>query len=73
MVAEPVSTLGGPPIGRPWMKCPRCQRENPADAVFCQECGSRLEGACPGCGTANRFDAKFCSATAAEFPLAIVR
>ena len=42
------------------MKCRRCQRENPADAVFCQECGSRLEGACPGCGTASRLDAKFC-------------
>ena len=42
------------------MKCPRCQREHPADAVFCQECGSRLEEACPGCGTANRLDAKFC-------------
>jgi len=42
------------------MKCPRCQHENPADAVFCQECGSRLEEACPGCGTANRLDAKFC-------------
>ena len=42
------------------MRCPRCQRENPADAVFCQECGARLERACPGCGTANRLDAKFC-------------
>jgi len=42
------------------MKCPRCQHESPADAVFCQECGRRLEGVCPGCGTANRLDAKFC-------------
>jgi hypothetical protein len=42
------------------MKCSRCQHENPGDAVFCQECGSRLEGACPGCGTTNRLDAKFC-------------
>jgi ribosomal protein L40E len=62
------------------MKCPRCQHENPADAVFCQECGSRLEEACPGCGTANRLDAKFCkkcgqsvgvmppAATAVKFP-----
>src|SRR5689334_9944027 len=62
------------------MKCPRCQRENPGDAVFCQECGSRLEEACPGCGTANRLDAKFCkkcgqpvavvppAATAMKFP-----
>ena len=62
------------------MKCPRCQQENPADAVFCQECGSRLEQACPGCDTANRLDAKFCkkcgqpvavrppAATTAKFP-----
>jgi class 3 adenylate cyclase/ribosomal protein L40E len=42
------------------MTCPRCQHENPGDAVFCQECGSRLEKACSGCGTANRLDAKFC-------------
>ena len=42
------------------MKCSRCQHENPADAVFCQECGTRLELACPGCGTANQIVAKFC-------------
>jgi ribosomal protein L40E len=62
------------------MKCSRCQHENPGDAVFCEECGSRLEGVCPGCGTANRLDAKFCrkcgqpvavmppAATAVKFP-----
>ena len=42
------------------MKCPRCQHESPADAVFCQECGSRLEVPCPGCGTTNQLGAKFC-------------
>jgi class 3 adenylate cyclase len=42
------------------MKCSRCQHENPADALFCQECGTRLEVACPGCGTANQLGAKFC-------------
>jgi class 3 adenylate cyclase/tetratricopeptide (TPR) repeat protein len=42
------------------MECPRCQHENPADAVFCQECGKQLELACPGCGTANQLGAKFC-------------
>lgn len=26
------------------MKCPRCLHESLADAVFCQECGRRLEG-----------------------------
>ena len=42
------------------MTCPRCQKENPGDAVFCQECGTRLETACPSCGTANQLGAKFC-------------
>src|SRR5262252_5823365 len=42
------------------MKCPRCQHESAADAVFCQECGTWLEVACPACGTANQLGAKFC-------------
>src|SRR3970040_158928 len=42
------------------MKCPRCQASNPADAVFCEECGARLEVACAGCGEPNRLGAKFC-------------
>jgi hypothetical protein len=62
------------------MKCPRCQHESAADAVFCQECGTRLEAVCPGCETANQLGAKFCkkcgqplastppAATAAKFP-----
>jgi class 3 adenylate cyclase/tetratricopeptide (TPR) repeat protein len=42
------------------MKCPRCNNQNPADAVFCEECGSHLEAVCPSCGEANRLGAKFC-------------
>ena len=42
------------------IKCPRCRAENSADAVFCDECGLRLEFTCPGCGQANRIGAKFC-------------
>jgi uncharacterized membrane protein YvbJ len=42
------------------MTCPRCQNENPGDAVFCQECGTRLEAACPSCATPNLLSAKFC-------------
>ena len=42
------------------MKCHQCQRENPADAVFCDECGARLEAVCPDCGERNRAGAKFC-------------
>jgi class 3 adenylate cyclase/tetratricopeptide (TPR) repeat protein len=43
------------------MRCPRCQQENPPDALFCQECGVRLEVPCPGCGTGNLPSAKFCN------------
>src|SRR5262245_51274418 len=42
------------------MQWSRCQHENPADDLLCQECGKRLEVACPGCGTANQLGAKFC-------------
>ncbi len=42
------------------MRCPRCQHENAADAVFCDECGARLEAVCSGCGESNRSGAKFC-------------
>jgi class 3 adenylate cyclase len=42
------------------MQCPQCQHENPLDAGFCDECGSRLEVTCPACGEANRVGAKFC-------------
>jgi class 3 adenylate cyclase len=42
------------------MNCPRCQTQIPADGVFCDNCGSRLEAACPSCGEANRLGAKFC-------------
>src|SRR5262245_38471082 len=42
------------------MLCPRCRYENPGDAVFCQECGARIETACPSCGTGNQPSAKFC-------------
>jgi len=40
--------------------CRRCGRESPAEAVFCDECGTRLAAACPGCGETNRSGAKFC-------------
>jgi class 3 adenylate cyclase/tetratricopeptide (TPR) repeat protein len=42
------------------MNCPRCQTQIPADGVFCDNCGSRLEAACPSCSEANRLGAKFC-------------
>ncbi len=42
------------------MQCPQCQAQIPIDAIFCNECGSRLETACTGCGEANRLGSKFC-------------
>jgi len=42
------------------MQCPQCQSQIPVDAIFCNECGSRLETACPSCGEANRLGSKFC-------------
>jgi predicted ATPase/class 3 adenylate cyclase len=43
------------------MKCPKCQRENPEDAIFCNGCGQKLELACPECGKLNPPDSKFCN------------
>jgi len=43
------------------MKCPKCQFENPEDAKFCNECGSKLEIACSSCGKINSLSNKFCS------------
>jgi class 3 adenylate cyclase len=42
------------------MLCSRCRHENPGDAVFCQECGTRLDAACPSCATPNQLTANFC-------------
>ena len=43
------------------MKCPKCQRENPEDAIFCNGCGYKLEFACPECGKMNPPDSRFCN------------
>jgi len=43
------------------MKCPKCQRENPDDAKFCNECATKLEPVCPECGKANPLGSKFCN------------
>src|SRR3954454_2595198 len=44
------------------MVCPSCGRENPADANFCGQCGTRLitERPCPSCGRPNPPDLRFC-------------
>ncbi len=43
------------------MQCPECQSDNPADARFCNNCGSQLEIACPKCSKANPPDSNFCN------------
>src|SRR5262245_56766636 len=42
------------------MRCPRCQHENPAQAKFCLECGTRFAVSCVQCGTQLPAGAKFC-------------
>jgi predicted ATPase/class 3 adenylate cyclase len=42
------------------MLCAKCDNENPADAVFCAECGAKLELLCPSCAVANAPGSKFC-------------
>ena len=42
------------------MICAQCQSENASDAIFCDQCGARVETACPKCGEPNRPGARFC-------------
>jgi class 3 adenylate cyclase/ribosomal protein L40E len=42
------------------MQCPQCQHENPPQAKFCLECGTRLALTCAQCGTELPAGAKFC-------------
>ena len=42
------------------MRCTRCQHENPPQAKFCLECGTRFVLTCTKCGTELPAGAKFC-------------
>jgi class 3 adenylate cyclase/predicted ATPase len=42
------------------MLCPSCKRDNPFDAAFCEQCGSKLELICPACKAAVSPGARFC-------------
>jgi class 3 adenylate cyclase len=42
------------------MLCAKCNYDNPADASFCEGCGSKLELACPACKTSASPGARFC-------------
>ncbi len=42
------------------MRCPQCSHQNPDEAKFCGECGTRLERLCAGCGIGNPLTNNFC-------------
>src|SRR5208282_5566180 len=42
------------------MLCAKCNQDNPADASFCEGCGSKLELACPACKASLSPGARFC-------------
>jgi ribosomal protein L40E len=42
------------------MQCAQCQQENPPQAKFCLECGTRLILMCGQCDTELPAGAKFC-------------
>jgi class 3 adenylate cyclase/pimeloyl-ACP methyl ester carboxylesterase len=44
------------------MSCPECGQANPADARFCNACGSRLVLTCPSCKQPNAPASRFCNA-----------
>jgi class 3 adenylate cyclase len=42
------------------MMCPKCRTENSDDALFCEQCGTKLELSCPACGAPVNRGARFC-------------
>jgi class 3 adenylate cyclase/tetratricopeptide (TPR) repeat protein len=48
------------------MQCTRCQHDNPAEAKFCNGCGTRLELACPQCKVSNPPGSRFCGQCATQ-------
>ncbi len=42
------------------MQCPQCQHDNPLQAKFCLQCGTRFALSCVNCGTELPVGAKFC-------------
>ncbi|HZY59018.1 MAG TPA: zinc-ribbon domain-containing protein, partial [Candidatus Binataceae bacterium] len=42
------------------MICPKCRTDNNDDALFCEQCGTKLELSCPACGAPVNRGARFC-------------
>src|SRR5215472_10170282 len=42
------------------MRCSSCKKDNPPDAAFCEQCGSKLELICPACKALVSPGARFC-------------
>ena len=42
------------------MLCRSCNTDNPGDAAFCEDCGSKLELLCPRCKAHVNAQARFC-------------
>src|SRR5580704_614111 len=42
------------------MLCAKCNKDNPADASFCEDCGAKLELICPACKASVSPGARFC-------------
>lgn len=54
------------------MHCTNCGSENPPDARFCKDCGSRLGRRCPHCGHDSGSADRFCTACGASLALPTV-
>ena len=47
-------------VGEDFMKCLACQHNNPSDALYCMNCGSKLERNCFSCNAVIPDNARFC-------------